>query len=62
LRKEPYPKADFNVEKAILCILIKFVALFSKIKTYVNVKTMIIIFFFSNAINFEKRAFIDQDL
>ena len=24
MRKEPYPKADFNVEKAILCIRINF--------------------------------------
>ena len=29
-------KADFNVEKAILCIRIKFAALFSKINSYVK--------------------------
>ena len=34
LRKEPDLKADFNVERAILCIRIKFVALFLKKKQF----------------------------
>ena len=37
--KKVYPKADFNVEIAILCIRHLFVALFSKIMASVNVIT-----------------------
>ena len=44
------------VEKAILRIRIKFAALFSKIKTNVNVKTRIINFFSPKATRFGKKA------
>ena len=44
------------VEKAILRIRIKFAALFSRIKTNVNVKTRLINFFSSKATKFEKKA------
>ena len=37
-------QGHFNVEKAILCIRIKFVTLFSKINSYVNMKIMTISF------------------
>ena len=47
------------VEKAILCIRINFVALFSKIiQTYFNMKTKTNSFFTPKATKMEKRAFI----
>ena len=38
-------KADFNVEQAIFCIRIKFAALFSKVNSNFNMKTITIGFF-----------------
>ena len=49
-------KADFNVEISNFVPSYKFVALFSKIKSNVNVSTRTISFFYPKAAKFEKRA------